>query len=250
MEQITKNVFIENGVRGANLGFVVTSKGVVLIETPVDLEYAKGWAKEIGKWGVVRYIINTEHHLDHWLHNSFFAGEIVAHQAARDIMVGMDLAFIRKRIAVNYIDPLPIPDEHQLRLPTITYSERMTLYLDSHTFHLIYTPGHTIGETTVYIPEEKIIFTGDNVFGQRRTAIHQAYLDKWLDSLKIIEKLDANIIVPGHGKICDKESISVQSSIIKGLLETSKKTEGWTIDESVRRKIDPFYETRDIGLKP
>ena len=250
MEQITENVFIETGVRGSNPGFVVTSEGVVLIDSPIDLDYAKVWAKEIGKRGEVHYIINTEHHLDHWLHNSFFDGEIISHQAARDTMLTMDLSFIRKRIEVLYIDPLPIPDGHQLRRPNITYSERMTLYLGKHTFQLIYTPGHTIGQTAVYIPEEKVVFTGDSVFGQKRTAIHEAFLDKWLESLKILEKLDVNFIAPGHGKVCDKKDLNMQATIIQRLLESTQKTEGWTIDEAVRRNIDPFYETRDIGLIP
>lgn len=250
MEQVTENVFVETGFRGSNLGFVVTSEGVVLIDCPLDLYNAMKWAKEIGKWGKIRYIINTEQHLDHWINNSFFGGEIISHEAAREVMVKMDVKFIRERIKVQYSDPVPtISDDHQLRRPNITFSEHMTLYLGKHTFQIIYTPGHTIGQAAVYIPEEKVVFTGDNVSGEKRTATHNAYLDKWLESLRNLEKLDFNLIVPGHGKVCDKKYLDVQTKIIQRLLESTQKTEGWTIDEAVKRDIDPFYNTRDIGLK-
>jgi cyclase len=252
MEQITENVFIENGVRGCNHGFIVTSEGVVLIDAPLDLDYAKAWAEEVAKWGEVRYIINTEHHLDHWLSNSLFDGEVISSEPTRDTMLTIDLTFIRNRIEVLYIDPVPIPEGHQLRLPAITYAERMTLYLGGHTLELIHTPGHTTGQTTVYVPEEKVVFTGDNVFGKKRTAFHQAFLDKWLDSLKVLEKLDFRFVVPGHGEVCDKEYLNRQASIVRGLLETLKKpeAEGLSLDKATQRNIDPFYDTRDIGLIP
>jgi cyclase len=250
MEQITKNVFVETSLRGCNPSFVVNSKGIILIDTPIDLDYAKVWATEIAKRGKILYTINTEHHLDHWLYNSFYDGTIISQQDTREAMMKMDVGFIRKRIQALYIDPIPFLDNHELRLPNITYTEHMTLYLGEHTFHLIHTPGHTLGQTAIYIPEEKIVFTGDNVFGQKRTAIHTAVLDKWLESLKVLEKLDFRLIVPGHGSVCEKGYLRKQASIIQGLLDTAKRVDGVNISEEVRRRIDPFYGTRDIGLIP
>ena len=204
MEQITKNIFIEAKVRGCNPGFVVTSQGVVLIDTPVDPDYAKKWKEEIAKRGEIRCIINTEHHMDHWLCNSLFEEDIISHEATRETMRTMDLDFIRKRTKILYLDPLPLPERYQLRLPNITYHGGMTLYFGKHTFHLIHTPGHTPGLTAVYIPEEKVVFTGDNVVGQTRTAYHDANPEKWIESLKVLEGLDVRFVLPGHGKICDK----------------------------------------------
>lgn len=121
MEKITENVFYENKVRGCNPGFVVTSEGIVLIDVPVDFEYAKVWAAEIAKRGEIRCIVNTEHHMDHWLCNGLFKGEIIAHAATRETMLAMDLDFIRERTKILYNDPLPIPKGYRLRLPNLTY---------------------------------------------------------------------------------------------------------------------------------
>jgi cyclase len=166
-------------------------------------------------------------------------------------MLTMNLDYIRNRTKILYSDPLPLPEGHQLKVPTITYSGRMTLHSGTHTFHLIHTPGRTAGETAVYIPEEKVVFTGDNVFGQLGTAFHDAQADKWLESLKVLEGLDVRFIVPGHGKVCDKGYLSTQASIIRGWMEEKAKAQGGTVDETaIKRKADPYFDILDFGIKP
>ena len=160
MEQITDNVFVETNVRGCNPGFVVTSEGVVLIDTGIDMEFLKSWAEEIAKRGKVRYILNTEHHMDHFVGNALFAGDVISHKAARETMMTMNVDFIRKRSEFLYIDPCPIPDGYELKRPNITFTEQMDLYVGDHTFRMIHIPGHTAGQTAVYIPEEKSCFCG------------------------------------------------------------------------------------------
>lgn len=66
MDRVAENVFVETQVPGRNPGLVVTSEGVVLIDTPLDLDFAKQWAKEIAQRGRVRYVINSENHVNHF----------------------------------------------------------------------------------------------------------------------------------------------------------------------------------------
>ncbi len=252
MEQITENVFYENRFRGCNLGFVVTNDGIVLIDTPVDFEVAQGWMEEIAKRGEIRCIINTEHHMDHWLCNGLFAGEIIAHEATRETMLTMDLDFIAKRTEILYLEPHRIPEGYQLKYPNITYHGGMTLYFGKHTFHLIHTPGHTPGVTAVHIPEEKVVFTGDNVVGGTRTAYHDALPENWIESLKLLQDLDIQAVLPGHGKVCDKAYLEQQAEIVHGWWQGTQKakTEGIPFDDEAKRKIDPFFDFRDTGIRP
>ena len=67
MQQITDNVFAETGFRGCNPSFVVTSEGVVMIDTPQMPVDAVKWHDEIARHGPVRYLINTEPHGDHFI---------------------------------------------------------------------------------------------------------------------------------------------------------------------------------------
>ncbi|MCH7786946.1 MAG: MBL fold metallo-hydrolase, partial [Chloroflexi bacterium] len=72
MQQLTSNVFMETQIRGCNHGFVTTSEGVVMIDSPQKPSDAIKLKAEIAKHGELRYIINTEPHGDHWTGNAFF----------------------------------------------------------------------------------------------------------------------------------------------------------------------------------
>jgi len=254
MEQITENVFVETGWRGANAGLVLTSEGIVLIDIPPDIDKAKEWANEIAKMGKVRYVINTELHHDHWITNSIFDGEVITHEITREMMLIMDAKFIRDRTSLLYSEPLIIPDDFILKLPGITFSERLTIHLGNHTFQLIHTPGHSAGQLAVYLPEEKVVFPGDSVLNGIRTPYHDAITDdRWLDSMKILEELDVRYIVPGHGDILSgKEYLKTQTDIVKGFLKAVQdgKTDGVKISEELNRTFDPFYDYQPIGMNP
>ncbi len=66
MQQLTSSVFAETQIRGCNHGFVVTSEGVVMIDSAQKPSDALKLKEEIAKHGELRYIINTEPHGDHW----------------------------------------------------------------------------------------------------------------------------------------------------------------------------------------
>ena len=59
----------------------------------------------------------------------------------------------------------------------------------------------------------------------------------WLQSLKKIDELDVDYIVPGHGEVCDKSYLVEQSNFIQEWLDTVKKgiDQGWTKEEAMSR---------------
>ena len=89
MEQVTPNVFTNTKLRGCNPSFVVTSAGVVVIDTPQLPTKAVAMREEAEKHGRIRYLINTENHVDHIFGNHWFrgAGEVVNHKALWDIFM-------------------------------------------------------------------------------------------------------------------------------------------------------------------
>src|SRR5918993_1383684 len=99
MKQLTANVFAETGLKGANHGFVTTSEGVVLIDTPHKPSDALKLRAEIERRGHLRYIINTEPHGDHWTGNAFFDVPVVAHEGVRRRILETDMAEHVSRVA-------------------------------------------------------------------------------------------------------------------------------------------------------
>ena len=94
MEQVTPNVFTNTKLRGCNPSFVVTSDGVVVIDTPQLPTKAVAMRAEAEKRGRIRYLINTENHVDHIFGNYWFrgAGEVVNHKALWDIFMDPNAA--------------------------------------------------------------------------------------------------------------------------------------------------------------
>jgi cyclase len=76
-------------------------------------------------------------------------------------------------------------------------------------------PGHTAPQTSVLVPEEGVVFTGDNVFYKCRSWLQECDPWEWLAALKSIEALDVETIVPGHGDPCAKVYLKDQAQIVE-----------------------------------
>jgi len=162
-----------------------------------------------------RYLINSEPHIDHFAGNYFFDGTVVAHEGTREAVFTFPVERLKEIIGKEYPDSLRFMDEYTFRPPSITCSQDMQLYVGDHTFHLIHLPGHTPYQMAVYIPQEKVIFSADNVFCNVQAWLQDALPYQWLNSLEKIEELDVDVIVPGHGNICDRKYIPEMKAFIQ-----------------------------------
>ena len=79
MEQVTANVYANTRIRGCNPSYVVTTDGVVVIDTPQLPTKAVAMREEAETHGPIRYVINTEHHVDHIFGNYYFKPVPVVH---------------------------------------------------------------------------------------------------------------------------------------------------------------------------
>jgi glyoxylase-like metal-dependent hydrolase (beta-lactamase superfamily II) len=233
MQKITENVYVETGVRGCNHGIVITSEGVVMIDTPMVPSDAMRWRDEIAQFGPVRYIVNTEPHIDHFSGNSFFKGTIVGHEGTRAAILVASVEQLKGMLKRTAPESLSLLEGFSFRPPTITLSEQLTLYLGKHTFKLTNMPGHTPFQVMVYIPEERVVFTSDNVV-REMPFLHQALPYQWLDSLKKIEELEADVLVPGHGSVCDRSYLPEMRAIIQAWIDavTTAINKGMSLEET------------------
>jgi len=219
MQKITDHVYVETEFSGCNPGFVVTSEGVVMIDTPHMPKDALKWRDEIAQHGPVRYLINTEPHDDHFTGNCLFEGTVIAHEGTREAILAASVEQLTEFLKQIAPDNLPLPEGFCFRPPTITLSQRLTLYLGNHTFQLINHPGHTPYQVAVYIPEERVVFTSDNIFHKTQASLRHALPYEWLDSLQRLQQLEADVLVPGHGSICDRSYIPEMSAFIQDWID-------------------------------
>ena len=249
METVTASVFTNTKLRGCNPSFVTTSDGVVVIDTPQLPTRAVEMRALAESHGPIRYLVNTEHHVDHIFGNYWFkgAGTVVNHRGLYDrfMVVYPELdPFAYAHEALPTDDPegeaiFPDRDEYY-RDPnkgTIVFTGDLTLRVGDHTFHCLHTPGHTPGQLAVYVPEERTVFTGDTIFSGCQTWLMTSNVPEWLEALERIRTLDVERIVPGHGPVVGKDYLDVQRSHLEAWVAAIEAAiaRGWSREETVAR---------------
>lgn len=257
MRSVSEHVRTEIYFWGCNPGFLATTEGVLLVDTPQQPINAVQWREMVQHFGPIRWLVNTEPHSDHTAGNAYFPGvHVVAHEgiAARypaDLRVAEVLSGVPLREAMQQSDPDSVwlvdhPD-YPPNPPTSTFSDRLDLVLGDHRVAIINHPGHTAPQTSVYLPDEGVVFTGDNVFRGVRTFIQEADPWLWLSSLDAIDALDVETIVPGHGEPCGTDYLSVQRDILESWVGAVEQLIEWGVPlaEALARppdvtELDPY----------
>ena len=114
----------------------------------------------------------------------------------------------------------------------------MTLKVGDHTFEIFHTPGHSPEQASVYCPEERVVFVGDNIFNNCQIWFHSIDFDALFKSLDWLQSLDVDYIIPGHGPIKGKECIAENKQFIYEWLSVVGDAiinKGWTRQECIDR---------------
>jgi glyoxylase-like metal-dependent hydrolase (beta-lactamase superfamily II) len=240
LKQITSNVFVETEIRGCNHGFVTTSDGIVMIDSPHKPSDAMKLKAAIAKHGKLRYIINTEPHGDHWTGNAFFDVPVIAHEGVRRRILETDMPEHVARVATFGPEEQKLLEGYRPNAPIITFKNGMTLHVGNHTFQMIHMPGHTAYQAAICIKEEGVTFTSDNIFHKCHTWLQEANPDLWLLALESLRKLPEETFVPGHGPLCGKDYLNEQSAFIVEWKAYVKNAidRGMTKDEAIERLTD------------
>ena len=263
MEQVTRNVFTNTKLRGCNPSFVVTSDGVVVIDTPQLPTKAVAMRAEAEKHGPIRYLINTENHVDHIFGNYWFrgAGEVVNHKALWDIFMDPKAALDPFEYALEAIptdDPeaaplIPDRDAYYADLPrgTVVFTgDLLKLQVGDHTIDCHWTPGHTPGQLAVHVPEERVVFTGDTIFSGVQTWLMTSNVDQWLEALETIRALDVDHVVPGHGPVVGLDYIQTQRAHLMAwkAAVADAVSKGWSREETIAQvRFDDAFGPVDVG---
>jgi cyclase len=222
IREIAPRIFVETQFHGANVAFIVTGEGVILIDTPMLPNEARQWRTEIEEMTdqKIIYIINTDHHRAHVIGNQFFpTATVIAHERAWKEMKSYGDSF-RTRLINMYRDRIPEAVEEwkqtlEIIKPEITFSGRTLLFKGDKEIHLIPVGGHTPATTVIYFPNEKLLFTGDAVVTNRPPFLSQGNTKEWLQALTYLRKLSYDILIPGHGELTGKEATENMSEYLR-----------------------------------
>jgi glyoxylase-like metal-dependent hydrolase (beta-lactamase superfamily II) len=204
-----------NEALNANLGLVVTRDGSILIDSGATRAGARRIHEAVRRVTDVpaRWVINTGTQDHRWLGNGHFAAmgaELIAHENALPDMrsrAGDQLQALRALLGTA-------ADGTQATWPTRLVSGVDTrLELGGTALHLVHHGGgHTPGDTMVWLPQARVLFTGDIAYVDRLLAVLPVSNTKhWLTALDAMPSLAARHIVPGHGRVTDLATVQRQT---------------------------------------
>ena len=212
---------------------IVNENDVVVVDSHITPATGRQLIADIG--GVtdkpISVVVNTHFHFDHAHGNQVFEGaKIIGHEFTRMKMAGEPLAEptfagyrgsiaggiegLRQQVAAAEDAAQKQTLETQLaaleahmatveetapKAPDITLNERITLYRGEREIQLLFFGrAHTGGDIVVYLPNERLVFTGDLMLNGP-SFLGDGHVDEWPATLENLKILDFDLILPGHG---------------------------------------------------
>jgi glyoxylase-like metal-dependent hydrolase (beta-lactamase superfamily II) len=114
----------------------------------------------------------------------------------------------------------------------------MTLFRGGREIQLLFFGrGHTGGDVVVYLPQEKVIATGD-LLTAGVSYMGDGYLDEWADTLEELKRLDFEVVLPGHGEAFrDRQKVDYFQEYLRDLSKKIAKmhADGVSAAEAAKR---------------
>ncbi|HGG05425.1 MAG TPA: MBL fold metallo-hydrolase [Aliiroseovarius sp.] len=196
----------ENLGNNATFGLIVTNDGAVLIDPGGSFKGAQALHEAIKTVTdqPVKAVINSGGQDHRWLGNGYWHDQgatIYASDAAvadQKDRVSQQLTGLSTLIGT---DALAGTDPYYA---DTTFDAEMTLEIGDVTLFLTHGAAHTPGDSTIWMPSESVMFTGDLVYIDRILGVgpQSSSLD-WVASFDVMAAQNPAHIVPGHGRPAD-----------------------------------------------
>lgn len=234
------------------LGLVCGEKYSLVIDCGNSTQHAKDFLLEIKKLNIppVKYVVITHAHWDHFLGMNEFDATVIVNSQTNDLLkVWQNYSFddnslqtyaqnkLMNEKCIEIIQTeIPNRNDFKLNSPHIIFEKSLTLDLGNKIcqFEKI-NSTHSEDATIVYIPDEKVLFLGDCVYGTTKKSLFHYNQSLLLPMIEDIQKYDAEAFILGHESICDLEemttfwrelktaSLAVTSSSLEDALKVFKQ---------------------------
>jgi glyoxylase-like metal-dependent hydrolase (beta-lactamase superfamily II) len=280
---IAKDQYLVN----CNAGIVLLEDGVLVVDTHSKPSAARALIDQIKMLTdkPVKYVVDTHFHWDHYQGNQAYPNawpggvEIISSEATRESIqlrgiprVKHEILWVPGEIERLNADLAKATDGKQkadieedirqaeaylaelktmqMTLPTLTFDRSLILHRPSRTVQVLWLGrAHTDGDVVVYLPKEKVIFTGDLIQGFT-PFMGDSYPYDWIRTLEEVEKLDFDYVFGGHGEVMrGKDHLRLLKQYFRDLMaETTEAYAQGASKEEARKRVAPLliekYGTR------
>lgn len=132
----------------------------------------------------------------------------------------------------------------QLAPPFVTFDERIDLYVGDLKVepHYVGHPAHTTNDVVYFVPDRKLMFTGDLVFAGGTPFVVMGSVEGSLRAYEFLRGFDVETVVSGHGPICGPELLDDMAAYLAMVRDVA--------EEAVEDGIEPLEAARQLDLGP
>jgi len=193
-----------------NTGVIISDDAVLICDTLATPVMARRLIAEIRKVTAkpIKYVVLSHYHAVRVLGASAYFDEgceqVIASQGTLELIrergaQDMQSEYERFPRLFQAFDSIP-----GLTWPTLVFQDRLTLFMGGLEVQIMHLgPGHTKGDTVVWLPAEKVLFSGDLVEAEAACYTGDAQLAEWPATLDALAALGAEKLVPGRGPALD-----------------------------------------------
>ncbi|MCW8908577.1 MAG: MBL fold metallo-hydrolase [Sedimenticola sp.] len=241
-DKLADGVYAYTAEGDPNTGIIVGDDGVMVIDTQATPDMAQDVIRRVREVTdkPIKYVVLSHYHAVRVMGASAYKAEhIIASQATYDLIVergqfDFDSEVGRFPRLFQGVESVP-----GLTWPTLTFETSMTLWMGKRRVELKHIGrGHTKGDIVVWLPEEKVLFSGDLVEFGATPYTGDAYLSDWPQTLANVRALGPEKLVPGRGDALTtpetvEAAISGTQDFLTQMFESVKKgrAEGKELNE-------------------
>ena len=268
-----------------NAAVIVLDDGVLVVDShskPSAAQALIGQIKELTE-KPVKYLVNTHPHWDHYWGNQAYLSawpsgiEIISSQFTRAsieqrgmlqiedylLQASTEIARLKSELEAatdpttrqalaetlrqceEYLTEL---GQIQIVLPTATFDRSLVIHRPPRTVEMLWLGrAHTEGDVVVYLPQERVIVTGDLIHGWLPW-VGDADLYDWMRTLEVIEELDFEYVIGGHGDVIHgKRVFDVWKRYFRDLLDLTAEAsaDGASLSQ-VQERVVPRLKAKYI----
>ena len=272
----------------SNAGLVSSEGETLLIDTlmsvPLTREMLDSFRAQVPGASHIDRLVNTHANPDHFFGNGLVAdAEIIGTNEARREMAGFDPKALGnlKNVYMEMGDSgaflyetmgrkFDFSGVDELTLPNRTFDARLDLTVGSKAVSLIdLGPAHTDSDTIVWVPGDRVVFTGDLLFNEGHPIMWAGPVENWIAACQYIVDLDPEVVVPGHGPITDTTAVRNLQAYFEYVRDEARKRfeagvgfeeaardinmqeyRGWTDPERIVANVFSLYKQWGTAFTP
>lgn len=225
-------------VINCNAAVILLEDGVMVVDTHSRPSAARGLMAQIRTVTdkPVKWVVDTHFHWDHYQGNQAYVGawpsgtEIIASHATREAIESRGIPRVKNEIvtAPRRLERLRAERARasaesdrqrldaeiaareayvaelrsmQVTLPSLTFEKSLVLHRGGRSVHILWLgKAHTDGDVIVYLPQDRVIATGDLLHGWL-PYMGDSYPYDWIRTLEAAAALDFDAVIAGHGDV-------------------------------------------------